>query len=268
MQLLLFARPTHEYYGLGAGVDFESKVFVREQAPQLFRDALASRRWVPEPVMISGVTDCYQPAERTFQLTRQCLEVALEARQPVALVTKNALITRDLDLLEQLAARNLVRAAISLTTLDPQLRKVLEPRTSSPQARLTAISRLQAAGVPVRVMVAPVIPGLNDSEIPAILQAAAEHGATTAAWILLRLPLAVKPVFVEWLERTQPLKKARIESLIRSTRQGGMNESQFGQRMRGSGEFAEQLGQTFRVFARKYNLAGQSPPLNCDDFRP
>ena len=263
-----YARPTHEYLGLGAGVDFESRIFVKEDAPRLFREALNRRTWAAEPVMLSGVTDCYQPAERSFRLTRGLLEVALEARQPVAVITKNALITRDIDLLGELAARRLVQAAISLTTLDPQLRKVLEPRTSSPAARLTAMSRLQQAGVPVRAMLAPIIPGLNDSEVPALLEAAAAHGATTASWILLRLPQTVKPVFREWLERTQPLKRERIESLIRSTRQGDMNDAEFGRRMRGSGELAGQIRQTFRVFARRYGLDGVAPPLDSSGFRP
>jgi DNA repair photolyase len=262
-----YARPTHEYLGLNAGLDFESKIFVKLQAPQLLRDHLASRSWSPEPIMLSGVTDCYQPAERHFRLTRQCLEVALEARQPMCVISKNALVTRDIDVLASMASLRLVSVALSITTLDQSLGRVMEPRTSSPQARLRAISELAAAGIPTTVMVAPVIAGLNDVEIPAILQAAREQGARSASYVLLRLPLTVRPVFLEWLERTQPLKKGRIESRIRSTHGGKLNEAAFGKRMRGTGEIAEQIGQTFEVFARRLGFDQQRAALDTSQFR-
>lgn len=262
-----YARPTHEYLGLSAGLDFESKVLVKTKAPMLLREHLADPRWRPEPIIFSGVTDCYQPAERHFQLTRQCLEVAIEARQPVSIITKNALVVRDLDLLSHLASLNLVAVALSVTTLDQDLTRAMEPRTSTPAARLRAMSELSAAGVPTSVMIAPVIPGLNDSEIPGILQAAAEAGAESAGYVLLRLPLTVQPVFLEWLERTQPTKRTRIESLIRGTRQGKLNDSSFGGRMRGSGELAEQIGRTFKVFARKHQLDGPRRELDVTLFR-
>ena len=263
-----YARPYHEYLGLNAGIDFESKIFVKHEAPDLFRDWLNRADYEPQVVMLSGVTDCYQPCERDYQLTRGLLEVALEARQPIAIVTKNALITRDLDLLSELASRTLAMAAVSVTTLDADLARTMEPRTSQPEARLRAIRELSAAGVPTRVMVAPIVPGLTDSETPQILTAAAEAGARTASCILLRLPLAVSPIFLDWLRRTQSTKADRVESLIRSTRDGYLNDSTFGRRMRGSGVIAEQIQQTFRVFAKKLGLERKESPLDTSQFRP
>lgn len=261
-----YARPTHEYLGLNAGIDFESKVFVKHRAPELFREFLSRNAWQPEVVVFSGVTDCYQPAERRFRLTRGCLEVALEARQPVAVITKNALILRDIDLLSAMAGQRLVHAAISLTTLDEKLARTMEPRTSRPAARLRAIRELSSAGVPVRAMVAPIIPGLNDGEIPALLAAVRDAGAQAAGHVLLRLPLAVAPVFRDWLTRTQPTHAARIEGLIRKTRAGKLNSSQFGERLRGTGQIAGQIEQTFRIFARKAGLDGKLPELDFSQF--
>lgn len=263
-----YARPTHEYLGLNAGLDFESKVFVKHRAPELFRDWLCRPSWVPEFIAFSGVTDCYQPAERNFQLTRRCIEVALEARQPIGIITKNALVGRDLDLLKQMAAFGVINVSLSITTLDESLARTMEPRTSPPSARLRTIKQLNDAGVAVGVMVAPIIPGLNDSEIPAILQAAANAGAHSASYILLRLPHNVRPVFVDWLDRNLPLKKERIESRIRSTRDGEMNDAEFGRRMRGQGPLADQIKQTFQVFARKYSLDKKPPPLETAHFTP
>jgi DNA repair photolyase len=263
-----YARPTHEYLGLSAGLDFETKIFVKEDAPDLFRDFLAQDGWRPEPIALSGVTDCYQPAERHFRLTRRCLEVAAEARQPMTIVTKNALVLRDLDVLREQAAANLVHVALSLTTLDAGLARVMEPRTSTPAARLRAVAALAGAGVPVQVLVAPVIPGLNDSEIPALLAAARQAGAGAAGYVLLRLPLTVLPVFTEWLERTQPQRAARVLARVRSCRGGRLNDARFGKRMRGSGEIAAQIRDLFHVFARKHGLDGELPPLDCTAFRP
>lgn len=176
-----YARPTHEYVGFNAGIDFESKVLVKERAPELLREWLSRDGYEPQPIMFSGVTDCYQPAERRFQLTRRCLEVAAEFGQPVCVITKNALVLKDLDLLASMAAKNLVSVALSLTSLDPEFTKTLEPRTSRPLARLRTMRELSDAGVPVTVMTAPIIPGLNDSEIPRLLEAARDHGATGRA---------------------------------------------------------------------------------------
>ena len=263
-----YARPYHEYLGLNAGVDFETKIYVKHQAPELFRDWLANYKGEPEPIMFSGITDCYQPAERQFQLTRRCLEVACEARQPIGIVTKNALVTRDLDVLSKMAAENSVHVFLSITTLDETLARSMEPRTSSPAARLRTIPQLREAGIPVGVMAAPIIPGLNDSEIPNILEAAKQAGAQTAGYILLRLPLTVRPVFLEWLQRSQPTKADRVEALVRSTRGGELNDPNFISRMRGSGQIAEQIRQTFKVFSRRYELDGSLPPFETSHFRP
>ncbi|MBS0206886.1 MAG: PA0069 family radical SAM protein [Planctomycetes bacterium] len=261
-----YARPYHEYLGLNAGIDFETKIFVKHHAPRLLKDWLARDAWVPEQISFSGITDCYQPCERTYELTRQCLEICLTSRQPVSIITKNALVVRDLDLLAPLAQLGCVQVNISLTTLDARLARTLEPRTSSPTARLRAIRELTAAGIPVRVMTAPVIPGLNDSEVPALLEAASQAGARHASFVMLRLPLTVKPVFLEWLERSEPLKRDRVVGLIQSVRGGDLNSAHFGERMRGSGQIADQIKQTFRLFARKHGLDQPLPELNASAF--
>lgn len=263
-----YARPFHEYLGYNAGLDFETKIMVKRDAPKLFRDFLSRSDWQPELIAFSGITDCYQPAEREYQLTRQCLAVASEANQPVGIVTKNALVVRDLDLLASMAQRSLINVSLSITTLDPQLAREMEPRTSIPAARLRAIRELSAAGVPTKVMVSPIIAGLNDHEIPAILQAAKEAGAQSANYIMLRLPLTVEPVFLEWLERTQSTRKERVISRIRQTRDGKLNSAEFGTRIRGTGEIAEQIGNLFQVFARKHGLDARLPALDFTQFRP
>ncbi|QDT24478.1 PA0069 family radical SAM protein [Gimesia chilikensis] len=263
-----YARPFHEYLGYNAGLDFETKIMVKRDAPKLFRDFLSRSEWQPELIAFSGITDCYQPAEREFQLTRQCLEVASEANQPVGIVTKNALVVRDLDILQSMAQRSLVNVSLSITTLDPELAREMEPRTSIPAARLRAIRELSAAGVPTKVMVSPIIAGLNDHEIPAILQAAKGAGASSASYIMLRLPLTVEPVFLEWLERTQPTRKERVISRIRQTRDGKLNSAEFGTRIRGTGEISEQIGNLFQVFARKHGLDERLPALDFTQFRP
>ncbi len=263
-----YARPTHEYLGFNAGIDFESKIVVKERAPELFHEWLARDGYEPGPIMFSGVTDCYQPAERRLELTRRCLQVAQEFGQPVCIVTKNALVVRDLGILTEMAARQLCAVAVSLTSLDPEFTATLEPRTSRPLARLRAMKALSDAGVPVTVMTAPIIPGLNDSELPKLLEAAKDHGATSAGYVLLRLPWTVKPVFLDWLERTQPTKKSRILKLIQSTRDGKLYQSEFGVRGRGTGPIAEQIEQTFRIFKQKLGLNEPRRGLSLDHFRP
>ena len=263
-----YARPSHEYLGYNAGRDFETRILVKRAAPRLLRDFLARDAWVPEMIAFSGITDCYQPAERRFEITRQCLQVVDEAKQPIGIVTKNRLIERDLDILSRLATDGLVNVSISITTLDPELARVMEPRTSTPAARLRALTELTTAGVPAAVMVAPIIPGLNDSEIPAILEAATNAGAQSAHSVLLRLPLSVEPVFLEWLQRTQTDKSDRILSRIRSCRKGALNDSQFGSRMRGSGTIADQIQDMFNLFSRKYGLDSPLPGLNHELFVP
>ena len=263
-----YARPGHEYLGFNAGLDFETKIVVKHDAPRLFREFLSRPSWRPESITFSGVTDCYQPAEREFRLTRQCLEIAAEFRQPVSIVTKNALVVRDLPLLQQLAADQLVHVYLSITTLDPHLARDLEPRTSIPAARLRAVGLLAEAGVPVGVLTAPLIPGLNDSEVPQILEAASRAGAAMAGYILLRLPLTVEPVFLEWLQRTRPDQAEKVAGRIRQTRGGNLSSSTWGERMVGQGVLAEQIGNLFRVFQHKFGLTGPLPPHNCDRFQP
>ena len=263
-----YARPTHELMGLNAGIDFETKILVKHDAPQLLRAELGSPRWRPETIVISGVTDCYQPGERKYKITRGCLEVMLEARHPVGIISKNVLMLRDLDIIRQLAERQLIRVFLSITTLDAELARTMEPRTATPAAKLRAIRELTDAGVSVGIMVAPIVPGLTDAETPAILKAAAEAGAQTAGYVLLRLPLTVEPVFDDWLKRSYPLKAERVLSLIRSTRRGRMYTSEWRVRQRGEGPYAEQIGQNFKVFARRYGLDGSLPDLDCTQFQP
>jgi len=262
-----FARPFHDYLGWNSGLDFETKILVKTRAPQLLREELASRRWQPEPVMMSGVTDCYQPAERRFRLTRQCLEVMVEFRQPVGIITKNFLVTRDRDLLGELARHDCATVNVSVTSLDADLAGKLEPRAARPEHRLRAIRLLADAGVPVNVLVAPIIPGLNDHEVPAILDAVAVAGARRATYVVLRLPFAVKDIFLEWLDRHEALKKDRILSRLRELRGGKLYDSTFGQRMRGEGIFAEQIRQLFEVSARRAGLNRTEIKLSTAHFR-
>jgi DNA repair photolyase len=264
-----YARPGHEYLGLNAGLDFETKIFVKHNAAELLRDELNQPSWRgDESITISGVTDCYQPAERRFRVTRSILEVLLEARQVCGVITKNALVARDLDLLAPLAQMHLVRVFISITTLDHELARALEPRTSPPSKKLDAIRALATADVPVGVMVAPIIPGLTDNEVPAILGAASAAGAKGAGYVLLRLPFAVRPIFEDWLSRNRPQQYDRVISRIRTTRGGGMYQTGWGVRQTGTGEYAEQIASTFKVFKKKHGLAGELPPLDHSLFRP
>ncbi|MCA9132541.1 MAG: PA0069 family radical SAM protein [Planctomycetales bacterium] len=263
-----YARVSHEYLGFNAGLDFETKIVVKHEAPNLLRKFLGRKAWQPQPITFSGVTDCYQPAERRFQLTRQCLNIAAEFRQPVSIVTKNALVVRDLDILQRLAQDHLLHVFLSITTLAPQLARDMEPRTSIPAARLRAVELLAQAGVPVGVMLAPLIPGLNDAEIPQILQAAKQAGARTANYILLRLPLTVEPVFREWLQRTQPRQAEKVLGRVQNTRGGKMSSSVWGERMRGRGAIADQIQALFRVLRKKQQLDQPLPPHDCTRFRP
>ncbi len=262
-----YARPYHEYLGFSAGLDFESRIMVKEDAPALLRSALEHRSWKPELLALSGVTDPYQPAERKLEVTRRCLEVLAEFRQPVSIITKNHLVVRDADLLAQLASHEAARVTLSITTLDETLAHAMEPRASPPRQRLEAIRRLRAAGVPAGVNIAPVIPGLNDHEIPRILDAAAEAGALFAGWGMLRLPGSVKDVFLEWLERHFPEKKARVIARVRDVRNGALNDSTFGARFTGEGIFAEQIRVLFRAAARRLDLDRPLAPLSGAAFR-
>ena len=262
-----YARPFHEYLGYSPGLDFETKIIVKYNAPELLRQELASPKWKPQCLAMSGVTDCYQPAERKLQLTRRVLEALLEFRNPVGIVTKNHLVTRDVDLLAQLAKFNAAVVYVSITTLDAELTRKLEPRASLPKMRVAAIKTLTAAGVPVGVMLAPMIPGLNDHEMPKIIAVAAEAGATSAGLIPLRLPFAVKHIFSDWLARHFPDRKEKVLNRIRSLRGGKLNQADFGARMRGEGLWAEQLRGMFSVATRKHGLNQRDYELSTAHFR-
>jgi len=262
-----YARPTHETLGMNAGIDFEAKILVKHDAPRMLRRELARASWLGQPIAMSGVTDCYQPCERELRLTRQLLEVMHEARQPVSIVTKNALLLRDLDLLASMARNRLVRVMLSITSLDAELTRQLEPRTSAPAARLRAVRALRAAGVPVGVLVAPVIPGLTDHAMASILEAAADAGARTAGYQLLRLPGAVATIFLDWLTVNRPAARRRVEQRIRATRNGRLDDARCGCRMRGTAAYADGLESAFRVFAKKFGLDRSLPPLDESQFR-
>jgi len=262
-----YARPTHEYLGFSAGLDFETKILVKENAPELLREELASKNWVPETIMISGVTDAYQPVERKLRITRKCLEVLVEFLNPVGIITKNALVTRDIDLLKELAAAQAVHVTLSVTTLDDELCAILEPRTSRPRARLQAISQLAEAGISVGVNLAPVIPGLTDHEIPSILDAAYKAGARSAGMVPVRLPYGVKDLFETWLGTHFPDAKDKVLHRIREMRGGKLNDARFGSRMRGEGKYAEQLAQLFAVTKRKVGFLPKSSGLSSASFR-
>lgn len=261
-----YARPNHEYLGLSAGLDFESRIFVKREAPELLRRTLASPKWRPEPIMFSGVTDAYQPLERRLRVTRRCLEVLAEFRNPVGIVTKSYLVTRDVDILGELAAVNGAAVVLSVTSLRNEIQRSLEPRASSPGRRLGAIRVLADAGIPVGVNVAPVIPGLTDHELPAILEAAADAGATFASYILLRLPHGVKEIFTEWLENHAPDRKDKVLSRLRDLRGGKLYDARYAVRGRGEGPFADQIRDLFHVTRTKLGL-DRSPALSVAAFR-
>src|SRR5881227_3052201 len=261
-----YARPTHEYLGFSAGLDFESKIMVKTNAPELLRAELESPRWNPQTLVMSGVTDPYQPIERKLCIARGCLEVLAKFRNPVAIITKNRLVTRDIDLLCGLSAHNAVAVNVSVTSLDSNLQRVLEPRTSSPQARLDAIRQLRSAGIPTGVMVAPVIPGLTDHEVPKILEACAKAGAQFAGYTVVRLPWAVAPLFEHWLEEHFPDRKEKVLGRIRHLRGNRLNNSQWHTRMTGEGIFAEQIASLFKVGCRRAGI-GARPALSCKSFR-
>jgi DNA repair photolyase len=249
-----YARPSHEYLGFSGGLDFESKVLVKTRAPTLLAEAFSKKSWTPQVVAVSGATDPYQPVERRLQLTRRCLEVFRSFRNPAAIITKNHLVTRDVDILAQMASLDLIKVMVSITSLRTEVAGKMEPRTSRPARRLEAIEKLAAAGVPVGVMLAPVVPGLTDEEIPDILSAAAQAGARSADYIMLRLPGIVEPLFLSWLEDHYPGRAEKVVSRIRSVRDGRLNDSRFGRRMRGAGVFAKVLNEVFHKTVHQLGL--------------
>jgi len=263
-----YARPAHAYVDLSPGIDFETILFYKQDAARLLRETLAKRSYRCSPINLGSNTDPYQPIEKRYHVTRDCLEVLAQTRHPVTIITKGNLILRDLELLAGMARERLASVTISLTTLQPELKRTLEPRTASPQARLEVIRELSAAGIPVGVLVAPVIPAVNDSEIEALIEAASAAGAHWAGHIFLRLPHEVAPLFRDWLDAHMPQRAEHVMSLVRQSRGGKENSSEFGERMRGTGLFAEMIRKRFRLACKRYgmNLIPR-PELDCTRFR-
>ncbi len=262
-----YARPTHEYLGFSPGLDFESKIMIKEDAAELLREALNKKSWQPQTIFMSGVTDCYQPLERKYELTRSCLKVLAEFKNPVSMITKNALVTRDIDILKDMASWNGSYVMLSVTTLDNDLSRDLEPRTSRPAAKLKAIEALASAGIPVGVNVAPLIPGLTDHELPSILKVAHEAGARWAGYVPLRLPHAVAPLFEEWLEVHRPLRKNKVLAAVKDIRGGKLNDPNFKSRMRGEGPRADQIKNFFYLCAKKFHFNEESLELSTEHFK-
>ncbi|WP_215233792.1 PA0069 family radical SAM protein [Dyadobacter linearis] len=261
-----YARNSHEYLGYSAGLDFETKIVVKKNAPQLLEKLFNSKKWEPTSIHISGNTDCYQPGEKRYRITRQLLEICLRYRNPVSVLTKNALILRDLDLFEKLAKLNLVHGAISITSLNEDLRQKLEPRTVTGKRRLQVVKALTEVGVPMGVMTAPIIPGLNDHEIPAIIEAAAENGALWANYTVVRLNGAIGTIFDEWVHHHFPDRAAKVLNQIKECHGGNVNDSRFGYRMVGEGNFAEHIRQLHNLACRKHFKGGEIPELDTTQF--
>jgi DNA repair photolyase len=262
-----YARQTHEYLGFSAGLDFETKIMVKTDASELLRKELSAKKWQPQLVGFSGVTDSYQPVEKQLQLTRKCLEVFLDFRNPLSLVTKNYLVTRDMDLLKDLAKYTCVSVCISLTTLDDELRRLMEPRTSSAAKRLEAVSKLAEAGIHVGVLTAPIIPGLTDHEIPTLVQAAKDAGTKFVGYSVVHLPFGVKDIFESWIKQTYPDRADKVLNRIREMRGGKLNDPRFGFRMRGEGVYAEQIQKLYAAAKKKAGFEPSTLKLSLEHFR-
>jgi DNA repair photolyase len=262
-----YARPSHEYLGFSAGTDFETKIMIKPDAPALLEKSFKKKSYKPDYIVFSGNTDCYQPIERKLQLTRKSLEVCLKYRNPAAIITKNALVLRDIDFLQEMAKLNLVSVTFSITSLDKELIRKMEPRTSSPGKKLAALKALSEAGIHCGINIAPVIPGLNDEEIPEILKAAAENGAVYAGRLVLRLPYAVKDIFLQWLYKEFPFKAKKVEHKIREMRKGKLNSSKCGERFTGEGEYISNIHNLFELSCSRFNLNKMRFDLNTDLFR-
>lgn len=262
-----YARNSHEYWGYSAGLDFEQKILVKRNAPQLLEQELKKRNHQSQMIVMSGNTDCYQPAERQLQLTRQCLEVFLKHKHPVGVITKNALILRDIDILDELNKFNLLRVTLSITTLNESLRQLMEPRTSSVKQRLKALELLAQRNIPVHVNMAPIIPGLNSDEIFDLIKTVGELGARDASYILLRLNGRVAMIFEDWVRRTFPDRADKVLMLIKQTHAGSLSESEFKKRMRGEGPYAEQVARMFKIAKSKFIHLKQFPEIDYQLFR-
>jgi DNA repair photolyase len=262
-----FARPTHSYFGLSAGLDFETKLFAKPEAAKLLEAELAAPNYVCQPIAMGTNTDPYQPVERSFKVTRSILEVLARADHPVTIVTKSALVARDIDLLAPMAKKDLVWVGVSVTTLDRELARRMEPRAATPARRLAAIRALSEAGIPVGVMAAPVIPAVTDHELETILEAARDAGASSAGFIMLRLPHEIKDLWMDWLDVHAPLKKKRVLDLIRGMRKGKLNDGAFGSRFRPTGGYAGMIRQRFMIAARRLGLEREGRPLDCTKFK-
>jgi DNA repair photolyase len=262
-----YARPTHAYHDLSPGLDFETKLLAKPNAAQLLRVELSKPGYVCDPIALGTNTDPYQPIEREWKITRSILEVLAACEHPFSIVTKSALVERDIDLIAPMAAKNMARVFLSITTLDKELARKLEPRAAAPHRRLQALRALSSAGIPCGVMVAPVIPQLNDKDLEAILEAAADAGATGAGWVMLRLPLEVAPLFRDWLQTHYPLRAAHVMSIVQNLRGGKDYDSAWGSRMRGQGAFADLIEQRFRIAAARYKLDGENPPFDTSRFK-
>ncbi len=261
-----YARPTHEYLGFSSGLDFESKIMVKRDAPQLLEEAFLKKNWEPQVIFFSGNTDCYQPVEKKLEITRGCLEIFLKFRNPLAIITKNSLVRRDVDILKELAKLNLVTVVLSITSLKKEVQRKMEPRTSSPELRLKALEFLSANGIRTSVNVAPIIPGLTDEEIPSILKAASEHGAKSAGKVVVRLPHGVKDLFVDWVRREFPERANKIINRISDLRGGKLYNSEWGKRMTGEGKWAETIHDIFKANCERYNLNKEKTSLATNLF--
>ncbi|WP_109851188.1 PA0069 family radical SAM protein [Aquimarina sp. AU58] len=259
-----YARNSHEYWGYGAGLDFETKILVKKNAPELLEKKLRNKKWKAYPISLSGNTDCYQPIEKKLEITRKLLEIFLKYRHPVGIITKNALILRDLDLLSELSRHNLVAVYLSITTLREDTRRILEPRTASIKKRLETLEKLNTSGIPTNVMMAPIIPSINSHEILPLAKEISKHGAKSIGYTIVRLNGAIGKIFIKWLENTLPDRKDKILHQIMQCHEGNLNDSSFGRRMRGSGNMADQIHQLFTIARQKYFSEEQSIHLNCD----
>jgi DNA repair photolyase len=262
-----YARNSHEYWGYSAGVDFESRIIVKKNAPQLLKKFFENKNWTPAVLSLSGNTDCYQPIERKMRITRKLLEICLEYRNPVGILTKNALVLRDLDIIKEMAQMNLVRVFSSITSLDEDLRRVLEPRTASYKSRLKVVETLSKAGVPTGIMNAPLIPGLNDMHMHDVLKAASEAGAKWAGYTVVRLNGAIEGIFKDWLFKAFPDRAEKVWNQICSCHEGNVNDSRWGNRIVGDGKFAELIKNQFQLYCKKYGLNQTEMTWNTSDFR-